>query len=175
MREVEIKIRLNPGEMDLLRQRLQDSQTRPGPVEDETNMLFEAPDGHLRPAGETLRLRSFEGRADATLTFKGPSDPGSRFKSREELEVRVDDSATARKILDALGYQATARYQKRREHWALFGVDVALDRLSSGEYVEIEGTEDSIGFALAWLGLTGRPHVTQGYATLESQAASAAL
>jgi len=175
MREIEIKVRLKPGEMDLLRQRLLDAQTRRGPVEDEINVLFEAADGHLRPAGETLRLRSFTGRLNATLTFKGPSDPNSRFKSREELEVRVEDGATARKILDALGYRATAQYQKRREHWTLFDIDVTLDRLSSGDYVEIEGSEDSIGLALARLGLAGRPHVREGYATLERQAPSAAL
>ena len=172
MREIEMKVRLHPGELDSIRQRLREGPAEPGSVEQEQNVLFEAADGHLGPAGETLRLRSFDGRADATLTFKGPSDPRSRFKSREELEVRVDDAETARRILDALGYRPTARYAKLRESWTLFGVGVSLDRLSSGDYLELEGSEDAIEFALAWLGLSGRPHVRQGYSTLESNAAA---
>jgi predicted adenylyl cyclase CyaB len=172
MREIEIKLRLGPGETDAVRRRLQELRAQPGPIDEETNTLFESADGRLRPAGALLRLRTFTGRLGAMLTFKGPVDPRSSFKSREELEVGVDSGSAARGILDALGYRVTAQYEKRRESWQLAGAAIALDRLSSGEYIEIEGNEASINSVLASLGLTGRPHIKDGYATLEGRAAS---
>jgi adenylate cyclase, class 2 len=159
MREIEAKIRLRSGELDRLRARLVELHARRGPSEEESNTLFEAPDGRLRPAGQILRLRCFAGRADATMTFKGPVDPGSPYKSRDELEMRVDDGSTARAILDALGYQPTAVYCKRRERWSLDDAEIALDSLSSGDYAEIEGAEDAIARVLASLGLADRPHI----------------
>ncbi len=169
VREIELKIRMTAGELAALRHRLQQQDAKPGPREEEVNVLFESADKRLQPAGELLRLRTFAGRDDARLTFKGPVDAASSFKVREELEVAVEDGSTARKLLEALGYRATGEYRKTRERWYLSGVEVSLDQLSSGEYVEIEGNEEAILVAVGRLGLAGRPHIRDGYAKLERQ------
>lgn len=169
-REVEAKIALQPGELDTLQHRLLDAGAHRGALDAEENVLFDAHDGSLRRSGCGLRLRFIDGRPQALLTYKGPVERGARFKAREELETRVEDGETAHAILEALGYRVSARYQKQREHWRIGSIEITLDHLDFGDYLEVEGEETAIDAALALLGLSGRPHIPQGYAELARRA-----
>lgn len=94
-------------------------------------------DGELESAGSVLRLRT-DGHG-ATLTLKGPARFEGRMKVRQELETRVEDSASTRSLLENLGYRLVRRYQKVREEWHLGGVTIALDHTPIGDFVEFEG------------------------------------
>lgn len=166
MHETEAKIRLEPGELDAVRERLRAADAQPGRIDDEDNLLFDDASGGIRGGGQTLRLRRYAGRAEATLTFKGVRDASSRYKSREELEVEVSDGGEAERILLAMGFRPTLSYAKHRESWTLPGATVALDSVTSGDYIEVEGTEQVIDHVLAKLGLEARAHITAGYASL---------
>jgi predicted adenylyl cyclase CyaB len=166
MRETEAKIALREDELDLVRRRLADAGAKAGPVDDEDNLLLDRRRGGIRSRGQTLRVRMFQGRADARLTFKGAVDRTSRYKSRDELEVQVSDGDTLLRIFSALGLEPTARYRKHREYWILDGAEITLDRVESGDFIEIEADEDVIDAVIAGLGLEGRPHLSQGYASL---------
>jgi predicted adenylyl cyclase CyaB len=170
MQETEAKIALKPGEYDTIRQRLHEAGATQRGVDEEENLLFDSADGGLRGSGQGLRLRSFADRDEVVLTYKGRVERGSAYKSREEIEVRLSDLAGARRILERLGFRATTRYAKRREHWRLDDVEVALDRLEFGDYIEIEGTELTITAALERLGLARRKHIARGYAELARRA-----
>ena len=83
----------------------------------------------------------------AYLTFKGPSRIQGIFKTREELETRVDDGDIVRQILERLGMSVSFRYQKYREEYSIAAggeVHVALDETPVGSFAELEGSEESI-------------------------------
>lgn len=165
-REVEAKIALQAGELDVVRERLRQTGAVFQTLDDEENFLFDTRGRRLRAEGRSLRLRCFAGRGDAKLTQKGPVDRGSPFKSREELEVSVSDGPTLRTMLGQIGFRVTMRYTKRRETWQLAAATVTLDRLSFGDYLEVEADEAVIKETLVRLGLGGRPHVPSGYGDL---------
>ena len=170
MQEVEAKIALEPGEIDGVRRTLAAAGARQMGIDEEENLLFDSKNGGLRRSGRGLRLRSFGGRDEVVLTYKGKVERESPYKSREEIEVTFGDGPGMRQILERLGFRATTRYAKRREHWRLDETEIALDRLAFGDYIEVEGTEPAIDATLARLGLRDRTHVRPGYAELARRA-----
>ncbi len=101
------------------------------------------------------------------LTYKGAKEK-SNFKKRQEIETKIEDADSMRKLLSALGYEETLIVEKKRSLWRLAGCEVALDRLPLlGDFVEIEGPDDeTIAEVQARLGLTDMPHIPRSYAHL---------
>jgi len=134
----------------------------------ETNHIYDRPDGSLRGRGCGLRLRSIVPRDGSagrtTLTFKGPR-LASAMKSREELEIGVDDAETAARMLEQLGFVSMLRYQKRRDSWRVGGCRVELDEPPRiGLFVEIEGPHEEAIRAVQWrLGLQKLKPVPTSY------------
>jgi predicted adenylyl cyclase CyaB len=164
-KEIEAKIALRTGEIDTIRSLLVMAGASRGSVDDEENVVFDVKLRNERRR-RRLRLRTFEGRADALLTSKGPPHKTSAFKSRDEFEVMVHNGECARELLQQLGFRPRVAYHKLREHWHVGDTIVALDRLAFGDYLEIEGEEEAIHSTLSMLGLANRPHVCEGYARL---------
>jgi len=113
----------------------------------ETNHIFDDAGRTLLAGGRGLRIR--ECRADAgkapppILTYKGPRRPGP-MKTREEIEVTLDDADAGRSILQRLGFVEAVRFEKRRESWQLDDCQIELDEVPYlGRYVEIEGPDES--------------------------------
>jgi adenylate cyclase class 2 len=124
----------------------------------ETNIRFDLPGARLRAEGRVLRLRR---DTEVRLTYKGASQNEQGVLSREEIEFIVEDFEKAKRFLEALGYQKLVYYEKYRTTYALQPsegftqepklrrvepsegfVQVMLDELPYGNFVEIEG--DSI-------------------------------
>ena len=105
------------------------------------------------------------------LCHKGPRATDATFKSRREIEFAVDDLNATRELLEALGYEVTIAFEKRRFQWLLDECSVSLDEvIEIGYFIEIEGpSEDAVADALAKLQLTDEPHITDGYAALLAQ------
>ena len=99
----------------------------------EKNLRFDTPDKSLTQTGTVLRLRQ-----DRTvhLTYKVP---GPSPEVRQEIEFEVDNFGAARAFLEALGFESILYYEKYREVFSLELVDVMLDELPFGCFVEIEG------------------------------------
>ena len=108
----------------------------------EDNYLLDFPDGKLQSGRCLLRIRFAKGCG--FLTFKGPSRLDGIFKTREELETRVEDGTTMLEVLERIGMGVCFRYQKHRREYALDQVHVSVDETPIGNYVELEGTEDAI-------------------------------
>jgi adenylate cyclase class 2 len=106
----------------------------------ESNLRFDLPDGSLRAVGRALRLRQ---DTETRLTYKGPSADLDGARSRVELEFTVGDAETARKFLEALGYEQIAVYEKYRAVYELDDCHIMLDELPYGNFVEIEA-EDTV-------------------------------
>jgi len=131
----------------------------------ERNVRFDTADDALLRRGELLRLRQ---DTAVTLTFKGiPAEPSrSEAKVREEFEIKLDDFDTAARILGRLGYQPKQVYEKYRETFRLGQIEVVLDELPFGNFVELEGDEAAIKAAAAALGLDWHRRITTNYLAL---------
>lgn len=102
----------------------------------EANLRFDTPGRDLSREKRVLRLRQDQ---RARLTFKGPAQSGSEVNSRQEIEIEVSDFSAARRLLKALGYEVSAMYEKYRTSYILGGVEIVLDELPYGTFIEIEG------------------------------------
>jgi adenylate cyclase class 2 len=119
----------------------------------ELNLRFDTSQRHLSKALQVLRLRQ---DSSARLTFKGPLSDSGGVRVRQEIEFTVGDFASAQAFLTALGYHVLMIYEKFRTVYHLGGIEVCLDELPYGKFVEIEGkkpkdiirTSESLG--LKW-------------------------
>lgn len=134
--EREIKFRVDDRSALLARLvELEAEQVNSSQFED--NWVFDRAD-ELRQRRSVLRLR-VDGQGGAYLTFKGPPSFEGAVKVREEHETAVEDAEAVRELLEAIGFRAVTRYQKKREEWLVGGITVALDNTPIGNFVEFEG------------------------------------
>jgi len=66
----------------------------------------------------------------------------------------VEDVGALATILDALGYRPALVYEKRRETWQVANVELVIDQLPFGLFMEIEGGDKSITEAEKLLSLS---------------------
>lgn len=139
----------------------------------ESNLRFDTPAGDLTRERRALRLRQ---DAVARLTFKGPAQPGQSVSMRQEIEFEVSSFNSARAFLKALGYQVMAMYEKYRTTYTLNGLEVVLDELPYGNFIEIEGPDaDSIRAVADALGLNWDARVMDSYLSLFERLRAAGL
>jgi adenylate cyclase class 2 len=138
--EIEKKYRIESEDAARLRERLRAAGAEARGEEFEENTLYAGPG--LERGNRLLRLRRVGGRA--IFTFKESMASSSGIKRRREDETAVADADALAAILDALGYVPAVVYEKRRETWLVAGVEVVIDELPFGLFVEIEGAEESI-------------------------------
>lgn len=166
MDEIEAKIRVD--DLEAVRARLRELDSRRVGRYLETNHLCDRRDRDLRDRGCGLRVRMMKvlegASAAATLTFKGPVQP-STIKRREEIEIEISDPAKTLAILAALGFETVMSYRKTRERWTLDGCHVELDEVPLiGTFVEIEGpSEEAVAGVQERIGLGSMVHVRKGY------------
>ena len=132
----------------------------------ELNLRFDTPDRALARDGRALRLRR---DAETTLTYKGPSSFEDGIRSRSEFEVTVDDLDRARRVLEALGYAVTFRYEKFRTTYRLAQASIMLDELPYGDFVELEGEHLTLKPLATRLGLGWEAAVKPSYHGLFEQ------
>jgi adenylate cyclase class 2 len=165
---VEIEAKMKVDDLSVVRERLRAAGARAAGVVLETNTFYDTDDRSLLAADKGLRLRQSRdagtGASEFVITYKGPRMHGP-LKSRDELEVRVDDGPAGGALLEALGYHTVLAFEKRRETWELGGCKVELDELPHlGVFVEIEGPgEDAVMKVRDTLKLGDRPLVRASY------------
>ncbi len=164
--EIEKKYRLTREQRELLQRRLDEAgAVRQGAEEFEENTLYA---GHSLDARERmLRLRRTERRALFTYKERQPTD--SPIKHQREDETEVSDARSLAAILDALGYRPALVYEKRRTTWHVAGIELVIDELPFGLFMEIEGEEKAILEAEQLLQLTDTEAVHETYPALAAQ------
>ncbi len=149
--EVEVKFLLD--DFDAIRRRL-DGVGAPlvAPRVFERNVRFDTADESLLARQELLRLRQ---DTRARLTFKGLSaqDEQSEAKVREEIEIEVSDFDRMSAILQRLGFRPVQVYEKYRQTYQWRAVEIVLDEMPFGRFVEMEGAEADLKTVAAALGL----------------------
>lgn len=164
-REIETKFRVaDRGRLEGLLEAL---GARPGPLEDEKNVLYDDAAGRLRSEGCALRLRTVDRRG--ILTFKGPPKIFRGIKSRLEWESGVEAPAAVAGILEALGLEPSFRYEKRRTRWTFADPArplVVVDETPLGLFAEIEGPDAAVRALAAELGIAEADFIGESYVAL---------
>ena len=134
----------------------------------ERNVRFDTADERLYRNLCLLRLRQ---DTAVTLTYKStPHDlPHSEAKVREELEVQVSDFAMLAEIFKRLGFAPMQVYEKYRETFQWQDVEIVLDELPYGNFVELEGDEAGIKTAVSHLNLNWQDRILGNYLGLMAQ------
>jgi predicted adenylyl cyclase CyaB len=98
--------------------------------------------GALDDRNAVLRIRKTNERT--VLTYKEKIASPSEFKHQIEHETVVSDVEATEAIIQKLGYRLAAVYEKHRIAYRFGNVEIVLDELPFGYYMEIEGTTEDI-------------------------------
>jgi adenylate cyclase class 2 len=164
--EIEIKLRLK-GELAKIRRtlvKLGFHLTKPRALE--TNTLFDNSKRSLRKQGMIVRVRLVNGHR--VLTYKGPSQTGSRYKRRQEIEFHLPHKPFLEAILTHMGFHPVFRYEKyRAEYTKPRGLGkVLVDETPIGNFLELEGPPRWIDQTARQLGFSHDDYITRSYGYL---------
>ena len=168
---LEVEVKFLVDDLDAVRRRLAAAGAEAGaPRVYERNIRFDTADEALLARQSLLRLRQ---DSRVRLTYKGlaAQDAASEAKIREEIELTVEDFDRMALIFARLGFGAVQTYEKYREtfHWR--DVEVVLDEMPFGNFVELEGaTDGDLKAAAAALGLDWSRRLLTNYLELMEQA-----
>lgn len=128
----------------------------------EHNVSYDNAWGGLVRKAKLLRLRQDK---IARLTFKGEPQEAhdSEAKVREELEIEVSDFATAALILERIGFEKRLVYEKYRETFVLGEVEIVVDELPCGNFVELEGPDKALRETADLLGFDWGQRILESY------------
>ena len=146
--EIEKKYRLTAARRDDVINALKEMGAVFERDEIEENMIYR---GDILQEGGMVRIRRTEQRS--LLTFKRRTESGSDVKQQIEYETEISDAEAADKIVRELGLALKLIYEKRRSTWKLRQVEVVIDELPFGMFMEIEGSRTSIKEAEMLLGI----------------------
>lgn len=132
--EREIKFYLQ--DLEAIREKLRicgAKETRPRMLE--RNLRLDTSDRSLQNTGRLLRLRQDD---QVWVTYKDSARAEGGVIARTEIEFKADDLAVAKKLFEALGFRAVVVYEKYRQVFTIGDVEVTLDELPFGNFMEIE-------------------------------------
>ena len=113
----------------------------------EENTLYHG--GILIETNAILRVRKTQ---DKTIfTYKKRTQNEFNIKQQIEYETEVSNAEELEKIIEHLGFTKVLVYEKRRKIWNFRAVEIVLDELPFGEFMEIEGLITAIAEAEMWL------------------------
>ncbi|UCE73190.1 MAG: class IV adenylate cyclase [Methanomassiliicoccales archaeon] len=111
---------------------------------EQVDTYFNHPARDFKTTDEALRVREVEGKT--VLTYKGPKID-TLSKTREEINVQVEDALSTQRLLKKLGFEEVGVVRKLRKKYFLGEFKVCLDEVDNlGEFVERElsvATKDS--------------------------------
>ncbi|MCK5234329.1 MAG: class IV adenylate cyclase [Candidatus Aenigmarchaeota archaeon] len=96
----------------------------------------------LENEGKFLRVRSGFKNV-ITLKIKCKNSSTNVFE-RKEIEIELPETEKMRRILNELGYSNECIMEKYRLNLKLGDIDISLDELPFGLFIELEGEEDKI-------------------------------
>jgi adenylate cyclase class 2 len=160
---LEVEVKFLVEDLGAIRQKLLDAGAvlvRPRVYE--RNVRFDTQDNALLGEEKLLRLRQ---DTAVILTFKSPSelDLNSEAKIRQEIEVKVDDFDRMATIIEQLGFEPKQTYEKYREAYLLDDLEIVLDEMPYGNFIELEGNEKAIKDTAVSLGFDWQERILSNY------------
>lgn len=156
-KEIEIKFKIkNPN---LIKRKLKEKGAKFVGKTLERTIKFDTENKDLEKKGKFLRVRTgFEN----VITYKRKLK-SKKFKEREEIELEISDPEKMKIILENLGFTNKWIMEKYREKWQWGSVEIVIDRLLFGNFIEIEGNKKSIQKATKALRLNLKEGITATY------------
>lgn len=147
--EIEKKYRLTGERRELIVKYLREMKAEFIGEDFEENSIFQS--DFLMERGGVVRIRKTLEKT--VLTYKKRVQNEFAVKQQLEYETEVGDAEMIEKIVENLGCVKTLVYEKRRETWHFRSVEIVLDELPFGSFMEIEGAVTAIAEAEMLLGL----------------------
>lgn len=147
--EIEKKYRLSREQRKFVLKALEEIGAEYAGEDFEENILYRG--GALDEKNAVLRVRKIG--AKAILTYKRRIHDEFDIKRQIEHETSVENPEELEKIVESLGFQKKLIYEKRRRTWRFREVEIVLDELSFGLFMEIEGSITAIKEAEMILGI----------------------
>ena len=147
MIEVEVKAKIK--DFKSLKRELKKIKALKMKEEHQEDIYFNSPIKDFAKTDEALRIRkiSIEHDVYTVITYKGPKIDNNS-KTREEIEISIDDPYKISKLLENLGFKKSHIVIKNREIYELNEYTISLDDVEGlGPYMEIEiGLKDGNDF-----------------------------
>lgn len=160
--ETEKKIRLTSEQREQVLRDLKEFGAKFVREDFETNIIYGG--GILEEQESVLRIRKTENKS--LLTYKRGIITENGIKQHIEHETEIADADEMAKVAECLGFEVGIVYEKRRQTWILQDIEIVLDELPFGLYMEIEGTLTEIATAEMILGLEDFEPETMTYPAL---------
>lgn len=157
--EIEKKYRITPELRDEIVEMLDEFGAEFEGEDAEENTIFGNDDLIERKA--VVRIRRTQGKS--ILTFKQRVAGTSDAKQQTEFESAVADPDAVTKIIEAIGLRRAIVYEKRRKTYKFRNVEIVLDELPFGLFMEIEGSISAIAEAEMLLGIEDLEVVHETY------------
>ena len=138
--EIEKKYRLSAEERNRVRASLADAGAKFIRREREENTIYSST--ALRQTGAILRIRKIGEKT--ILTFKRRTENAFDVKKQIEHETEVSDADAIKEIVSGLGLTPVIVYEKFRDTWSYRSVEIVIDELPFGLYMEVEGSITAI-------------------------------
>lgn len=138
MIEVEVKAKINS--FDEIKEKLDQLGAKKIKIEHQEDRYFNSPVKDFAKTDEALRIRETksEEKHDLFITYKGPKID-NKSKTREEVEMKIEDSDKCSKIFENLGFNEVRTVIKDREYFRIDKFEISLDDVKGLEpYMEIE-------------------------------------
>lgn len=138
--EIEKKYRLDAASKKTVEDTLKDVGAEFVGREFEENTIFSS--DKLRELGAIVRIRKTGQRT--LLTYKRRIENQFDVKQQIEHESEISDPEAMRAIIAELGLKPVLVYEKYRDTWRFRSVEIVIDELPFGDYMEIEGSITAI-------------------------------
>jgi len=146
--EIEKKYRLNAAQFEQISKALAEIGAAFQGEDFEENTLYRG--GILDEKNAVLRVRKI---AEKTiLTYKRRIQNEFDVKQQIEYETEIGSAEEIENIIENLGFARSLVYEKRRQTWNFRQVEIVLDELPFGLFMEIEGSITAIREAEMFLG-----------------------
>ena len=150
MIEVEVKAKIRS--FDEMRKRLDEINAVKVKTEHQVDRYFNSPVRDFAQTDEALRIRETKSdeKHNLFITYKGPKID-EKSKTREEVEMEIEDAEKASKIFENLGFKEVRTVVKDREYYQYENYEISLDNVHGLEpYMEIEiSLEDNSDYSKA--------------------------
>ncbi|MDQ3132080.1 MAG: class IV adenylate cyclase [Acidobacteriota bacterium] len=145
--ETEKKYRLTEAQKQFVLNSLEEINAKYEGEDFEENMIYGG--GILDEKQAVLRVRKTQSKT--ILTFKQRINNNFDVKQQTEHETEIADAEELAKIIENLGFEPRLVYEKRRKTWRFRLVEIVLDELPFGDFMEIEGSITAIAEAEMFL------------------------
>lgn len=163
--ETEKKYRLTDEQKHFVSRALKEIQAEYKGEDYEENTIFGG--GILDSKPAVLRVRKTQNKT--ILTYKESLKNEFSVKQRIENETEVSDAEELEQIIESLGFKPRVVYEKRRKIWKFRQVEIVLDELPFGWYMEIEGSITAIAEAEMFLGVENYETEQESYPGLTAK------